>query len=87
MTKLCVLKYNSNSAVLCCAVLCCDVVCTVFACQDQMVETLTHVLGHHLFIPEPDQLAKDGKWLSPEALKHKVVVRMKVKPGEFCMTK
>lgn len=46
-----------------------------------MVQTLKSVLGHHLFVPAADQLASDGKWLSPEALKHKVLVRMKVKPG------
>jgi hypothetical protein len=46
-----------------------------------MVQILKGVLGHHLFVPAADQLAQDGKWLSPEALKHKVVVRMKVKPG------
>lgn len=50
--------------------------------QDQMVNILREVLGQHLFVPEAGQLAKDGKWLSPEALKHKVVLRMKVKPGE-----
>lgn len=49
--------------------------------QDKMVNILKQVLGSHLFVPEPDQLAKDGQWLSPEALKHKVVLRMKVKPG------
>lgn len=48
-----------------------------------MVQILKGVLGHHLFVPAADQLAKDGKWLSPEALKHKVVVRMKVKPGAY----
>jgi hypothetical protein len=53
--------------------------------QNQMVEILKEVLGHHLFVPEADQLAKDGKWLSPQDLKHKVVVRMKVKPGEANM--
>lgn len=46
-----------------------------------MVETLTHELGHHLFIPDDAQLTREGKWLSPEQLKSKVVVRMKVKPG------
>lgn len=51
--------------------------------QDQMVSTLKQVLGRHLFVPEPDQLIRDGKWLSPEELKHKVIVRMKVKPGEW----
>lgn len=45
------------------------------------MKILKEVLGHHLFIPSAEQLEKDGKWLSPEALKHKVVVRMKVKPG------
>lgn len=49
--------------------------------QDQLVGILKGVLGHHLFIPAKDQLSRDGKWLSPEALKHKVVLRMKVKPG------
>lgn len=49
--------------------------------QDQLVKILKDVLGHHLFVPEAGQLAKEGQWLSPEALKHKVLVRMKVKPG------
>jgi hypothetical protein len=32
-------------------------------------------------VPELGQLERDSAWLSPEALKHKVVIRMKVKPG------
>jgi hypothetical protein len=51
------------------------------ALQDQLVKILKEVLGHHLFVPEAGQLSREGQWLSPEALKHKVVVRMKVKPG------
>lgn len=46
-----------------------------------MAEILHHVLGRHLFVPELGQLERDSAWLSPEALKHKVVIRMKVKPG------
>jgi hypothetical protein len=46
-----------------------------------MVKILKDVLGHHLFVPDPEQLSRDKKWLSPEELKHKVVIRMKVKPG------
>lgn len=49
--------------------------------QDHMVKILKDVLGHHLFVPDPEQLSRDEKWLSPEELKHKVVIRMKVKPG------
>lgn len=49
--------------------------------QDQLVKILKDVLGHNLFVPEAGQLAREGQWLSPEALKHKVLVRMKVKPG------
>jgi hypothetical protein len=47
-----------------------------------MAQSLHRVLGRHLFVPQPDQFAADGNaWLSPQALRHKVVVRMKVKPG------
>lgn len=42
---------------------------------------LSQVLGVHLFQPEQGQLEQDGQWLSPEALKHKVVICMKVKEG------
>ncbi len=51
-----------------------------------MVTILKEVLGQHLFVPDPVQLTRDEKWLSPEELKHKVVLRMKVKPGTYLYT-
>ncbi|WIA29708.1 hypothetical protein OEZ86_012188 [Tetradesmus obliquus] len=49
--------------------------------QAAMAADLHDVLGQRLFEPAPEQLQRDGSWLSPEALKHKVLIRMKVKEG------
>lgn len=40
--------------------------------QAVMASDLQRELGNKLFVPAPDQLARDGQWLSPEQLKHKV---------------
>jgi hypothetical protein len=44
--------------------------------QATVAADLHSVLGHRLFEPAPEQLQSGGQWLSPEALKHKVGMRI-----------